>query len=76
MAQPGVRIHPSKRHNNPMLYKSGKPRLRGLNTTQLKALADKTSTKKEKSKIEREIKRKQKRALDTMAKNAQELNLQ
>jgi len=62
MAQPGKggRVHPSKRHNNPMSYKSGKPRFRGLNVTQLKALADKTSTKKEKSKIEREIARKSK----------------
>jgi hypothetical protein len=62
MAQPGKggKVHPSKRHNNPMTYKSGKPRLRTLNVTQLKALADKTSTKKEKSKIEREIARKSK----------------
>ena len=62
MAQPGKggRVHPSKRHNNPMTYKSGKPRLRGLNLTQLKTLVDKTSVKKEKSKIEREIARKSK----------------
>ena len=62
MAQPGnkARVHPSKRHNNPMTYKSGKPRLRTLNVTQLTALADKTQVKKEKSKIIREIARRTK----------------
>jgi hypothetical protein len=60
MAQPGARIHPSKRHNNPMLYKSGKPRLRTLNVTQLNALIEKTQVKKEKSKITREIARRTK----------------
>ena len=60
MAQPGARIHPSKRHNNPMLYKSGKPRLRTLNVTQLNALVEKTQVKKEKSKIIREIARRTK----------------
>ena len=62
MAQPGKggKIHPSKRHNNPMTYKSGKPRLRPLNVTQLTALLSKTATKKEKCKIEREIARRTK----------------
>ena len=62
MAQPGnkARVHPSRRHNNPMLYKSGKPRLRTLNVTQLTALVDKTQVKKEKSKIAREISRRTK----------------
>jgi hypothetical protein len=60
MAQSGARIHPSKRHNNPMLYKSGKPRLRTLNVTQLNALIEKTQVKKEKSKITREIARRTK----------------
>ena len=62
MAQPGnkTRVHPSKRHNNPMTYKSGKPRLRTLNVTQLNALIEKTSAKKEKSKIIREIARRTK----------------
>jgi hypothetical protein len=56
MAQPGNKqVHKSRRHNNPMVYKSGKPRLRTLNVTQLNALVEKTSTKKEKSKINREI---------------------
>jgi hypothetical protein len=61
MAQPGNKqVHKSRRHNNPMTYKSGKPRLRTLNVTQLNALAEKTSTKKEKSKINREIVRRSK----------------
>lgn len=58
MAGPTTRVHPSKRHNNPLLYKSGKPRLRPLNVTQLTALLDKTSRKKEKAKIARELARK------------------
>jgi hypothetical protein len=61
MAQPGNKqVHKSKRHNNPMTYKSGKPRLRTLNVTQLTALVDKTQVKKEKSKITREIARRSK----------------
>lgn len=58
MAGPTTKIHPSKRHNNSMLYKSGKPRLRPLNATQLIALLGKTSRKKEKDKITRELTRK------------------
>ena len=58
-----ARVHPSKRHNHPLQYKSGKPRLRPLNITQLTALADKTQRKKDKSKISREIARKQARAV-------------
>jgi hypothetical protein len=58
MAQPGNKqVHKSKRHNNPMAYKSGKPRLRPLNVKQLTDLLNKTSAKKEKCKIEREIAR-------------------
>jgi len=53
-----ARVHPSKRHNHPLQYKSGKPRLRPLNLTQLTALIDKTQRKKDKSKISREIARK------------------
>lgn len=61
MAQPGNKnVHKSKRHNNPMTYKSGKPRLRPLNVKQLTSLLEKTSTKKEKCKIEREIARRSK----------------
>ena len=62
MAQPGNKqVHKSKRHKNPMVYKSGKPRLRPLNITQLTALIDKTQRKKDKAKITREIARKQAR---------------
>jgi hypothetical protein len=58
MAQPGNKaVHKSKRHNNPMTYKSGKPRLRTLNVAQLTTLAEKTQVKKEVSKIKREIAR-------------------
>lgn len=58
MAGPTTKIHPSKRHNNSLLYKSGKPRLRPLNVIQLTALLDKTSRKKEKAKISKELARK------------------
>jgi hypothetical protein len=57
MATPGAKVHPSKRHNNPMTYKSGKPRLRTLNVKQLTALVEKTQVKKEKAKINKEISR-------------------
>ena len=61
MAQPGNKqVHKSKRHKNPMVYKSGKPRLRTLNVTQLNALVEKTQVKKEKSKITRELARRTK----------------
>jgi hypothetical protein len=59
MAGPNVRVHPSKRHNNPMQYKSGKPRLRPLNVDQLGTLIGKTQSKKEVAKIRKEIARKQ-----------------
>jgi hypothetical protein len=55
MATPAGKVHPSKRHNNPMTYKSGKPRLRTLNVKQLTALVAKTQVKKEASKIKREL---------------------
>ena len=57
MATPGKggRVHPSKRHNNPMLYKNGAPRLRPLNLDQLNKLLEKTSIKKVAAKIKREI---------------------
>ena len=61
MAGPTARVHPSKRHNHPLQYKSGKPRLRPLNITQLTELVSKTQRKKDKSKISREIARKQAR---------------
>jgi hypothetical protein len=56
-----ARVHPGKRHNNPMTHKNGKPRLKPLNITQLTALVDKTQRKKDKAKISREIARKQAR---------------
>lgn len=61
MAQPGNKqVHKSRRHNNPMAYKSGKPRLRPLNLTQLSALLEKTQGRKNQAKIEREITRRSK----------------
>ena len=53
--------HPSKRHNDPMKYQSGKPRLRPLNVTQLAELLTKTQSTKEKAKISRELFRKEAR---------------
>ena len=58
-----ARVHPSKRHKHPLQYKSGKPRLRPFNIIQLTALIDKTQRKKDKSKITREIARKQARVV-------------
>jgi hypothetical protein len=56
MAQPGNKqVHKSKRHNNPMTYKSGKPRLRTLNLKQLEELKNKTQGNKNVAKIQREI---------------------
>ena len=56
MAQPGNKqVHKSKRHNNPMTYKSGKPRLRTLNLNQLEELKNKTQGNKNVAKIQREI---------------------
>jgi hypothetical protein len=61
MAQPGNKqVHKSRRHNNPMAYKSGKPRLRPLNVKQLTELLDKTQGRKNQAKIEREIMRRTK----------------
>ena len=57
MATQGPKVHKSKRHANPMTYKSGKPRLRTLNVKQLETLMSKTSVKKELGKIQREIAR-------------------
>jgi len=61
MAGPSGKVHPGKRHNNPMMHKNGKPRLKPLNITQLTALVDKTQRKKDRAKISREIARKQAR---------------
>lgn len=61
MAQPGNKqVHKSRRHNNPMAYKSGKPRLRTLNIKQLEELKNKTQGNKNVAKIQREITRRTK----------------
>jgi hypothetical protein len=57
MAGPTARVHPGKRHANPMLTKNGKPRLGPLNIKQLEELLNKTQQKKTKAKISREITR-------------------
>ena len=56
-----VKVHPGKRKGDPMLTRNGKPRLGPLNVLQLTAMLDKTQRKKDKSKISREIARKQAR---------------
>ena len=58
-----VRVHPGKRKGDPMMTRNGKPRLGPLNVLQLTAMLDKTQRKKDKSKISREIARKQARVL-------------
>ena len=49
---------------NPMQTRTGKPRLGPLNVKQLETLLEKTSQKKNKAKISREIARKQARMAD------------
>ena len=56
-----ARVHPGKRKGDLMLTRNGKTRLGTLNVWQLTALVDKTQRKKDKSKISREITRKQAR---------------
>ena len=53
----------SKKTANPMQTRTGKPRLGPLNVSQLTAMLDKTQRKKDKSKISREIARKQARVV-------------
>jgi hypothetical protein len=50
-----ARVHPGKRKANPMLHKTGKPRLGPLNLKQLSDLLEKTQVKKIKAKIQREL---------------------
>jgi len=69
MATQGSKLHPSKRHNNPLAYKSGKPRLRTLNIEKLTALVEKTQRKKDRAKITKEI------ARQTAMKSKGELNV-
>ncbi len=58
-----ARAHPGKRKGDPMMTRNGKPRLGPLNVLQLTAMLDKTQRKKDKSKISREIARKQARVV-------------
>ena len=69
MAAGDKKTHPSKRHNNPLAYKSGKPRLRTLNIKKLTALIEKTQRKKDRAKITNEI------ARQTAMKSKGELNV-
>lgn len=61
MAKPGgqQRLHPSKRHADPMKTRNGKDRLGPLNIQQLQILAEKAQRGKDRAKILREIFRKQ-----------------
>ena len=61
MAGPSTKVHPGRRHQNPMLTRNGKTRLGPLNVKQLSELMEKTQQKKTKAKIAREIARKQAR---------------
>lgn len=58
-----AKVHPGKRKGDPMLTRNGKPRLGPLNIRQLTAMLDKTQREKDKSKISREIARKQARVV-------------
>ena len=53
------RIHPSKRHADPMKTKNGKTRLGPLNIQQLQELAEKSKRGKDRAKFLKEIFRKQ-----------------
>jgi len=53
------RIHPSKRHADPMKTKNGKTRLGPLNIQQLQELAEKAKRGKDRAKFLKEIFRKQ-----------------
>jgi len=61
MAKPGgqQRIHPSKRHQDPLKTKNGKTRLGPLNIQQLQELAEKAKRGKDRAKFLKEIFRKQ-----------------
>ena len=58
-----AKVHPGKRKGDSMMTRNGKPRLGPLNVLQLTAMLDKTQRKKDKSKISREIARKQARVV-------------
>lgn len=61
MAKPGgqQRIHPSRRHADPLKTKNGKHRLGPLNIAQLQELAEKAQRGKDRAKFLKEIFRKQ-----------------
>lgn len=61
------------RKRNPNQYKNGGPRLRGMNMRQLTELLEKTSAKKTKAKIFRELYRKNKKILDKLNKESEAL---
>ena len=53
-------IHPSKRHNKPMLTHNGRPRYKAYTIKQLEEALAKAEEGKKKAKIIQEIKRKSK----------------
>lgn len=53
------KIHPSKRHQDPLKTKNGKTRLGPLNIQQLQELAEKAKRGKDRAKFLKEIFRKQ-----------------
>ena len=61
MAKPGgqQRLHPSRRHRDPLKTKNGKDRLGPLNIQQLQQLAEKAQRGKDRAKFLKEIFRKQ-----------------
>lgn len=61
MAGPSTKVHPGRRHQNPMLTRNGKTRLGPLNIKQLTELLGKTQQKKTQRKISNEIARRQAR---------------
>ena len=56
MAQP--QIHKSKRHNNPMLTRNGRPKYKAFTVKQLEEALTKAEAGKKRAKIIQEIKRK------------------
>ncbi len=55
MAGNNARVHPGKRHADPMKYKNGNPRLGPLNLEQLNKLVAATQKKKHIVKIQKRI---------------------
>lgn len=61
MANSGTqqRLHPSRRHRDPMKTKNGKDRLKPLTIQQLTAMAEKTVRNRDRARVLKEIMRKQ-----------------